>query len=98
MLALTLGLVFFLREISLATSHLRIGEPEPEHTPAPTLVETDTSSRGETALTWVLLAAVAAGALPARCGGGFPARAEEASVSCLVPETWREAMCRQSYS
>jgi hypothetical protein len=31
MLALTLGLVFFLREIALATSHLRIGEPEPEH-------------------------------------------------------------------
>ena len=33
MAALTLGLVCFLREISLATSHLRIGEPEPEHSP-----------------------------------------------------------------
>ena len=34
MAALTLGLVCFLREISLATSHLRIGEPEPEHSPS----------------------------------------------------------------
>jgi hypothetical protein len=33
MLALTLGLVCFLREIALATRHLRIGEPEPEHSP-----------------------------------------------------------------
>ena len=31
MLALTAGLICFLREITLATSHLRIGEPEPEH-------------------------------------------------------------------
>ncbi|MDE0854984.1 MAG: DUF2721 domain-containing protein [Nevskia sp.] len=34
MAALTLGLICFLREISLATRHLRIGEPEPEHSPA----------------------------------------------------------------
>ena len=33
MAALTLGLICFLREISLATRHLRIGEPEPEHSP-----------------------------------------------------------------
>ena len=33
MLLLTLGLMFFLREIYLSTRYLRIGEPEPEHSP-----------------------------------------------------------------
>ncbi len=33
MAALTSGLVCFLREIALATRHLRIGEPDPEHSP-----------------------------------------------------------------
>jgi hypothetical protein len=33
MLSLTLGLICFLREITTATAHLRIGEPEPEHSP-----------------------------------------------------------------
>jgi len=33
MLALTLGLLCFLREVHLATLYLRIGAPEPEHTP-----------------------------------------------------------------
>ncbi|MBL6751522.1 MAG: DUF2721 domain-containing protein [Nevskia sp.] len=33
MTALTVGLVCFLREVHLATLHLRIGAPEPENTP-----------------------------------------------------------------
>jgi hypothetical protein len=33
MLVLTLGLMFFLREIYLSTRYLRIGEPEPEQSP-----------------------------------------------------------------
>ena len=33
MLALTMGLICFLREIWKATMHLRIGEPEPENAP-----------------------------------------------------------------
>lgn len=38
MLALTLGLMFFLREIYLSTRYLRIGEPEPEQSPAAGIV------------------------------------------------------------
>lgn len=38
MVALTLGLMFFLREIYLSTRYLRIGEPEPEQSPAAELV------------------------------------------------------------
>jgi hypothetical protein len=34
MLSLTSGLLFFLREVHLATRYLRIGAPEPEHAPA----------------------------------------------------------------
>ncbi len=34
MVALTVGLLLFLREIHLATIHLRIGVPEPENAPA----------------------------------------------------------------
>ncbi len=33
MVTLTVGLIFFLREVHLATRHLRIGEPEPERSP-----------------------------------------------------------------
>ncbi len=41
MLALTAGLVCFLREIYLSTRYLRIGEPEPEqHVPASRIVAT----------------------------------------------------------
>ncbi len=47
MAALTLGLICFLREISLATRHLRIGEPEPEHSPpAGQSVNTDRNQPG----------------------------------------------------
>ncbi len=45
MAALTLGLVCFLREISLATRHLRIGEPEPEHSPTGQVVDTGPARR-----------------------------------------------------
>jgi hypothetical protein len=38
MLLLTSGLVFFLREIYLSTRYLRIGEPEPEQSPARPIV------------------------------------------------------------
>jgi len=47
MAALTLGLICFLREISLATRHLRIGEPEPEHSPpGGQAVDTDRNRQG----------------------------------------------------
>jgi hypothetical protein len=39
MIALTLGLVLFLREIYLSTRYLRIGEPEPEQSPASALLQ-----------------------------------------------------------
>ena len=45
MASLTLGLVCFLREISLATRHLRIGEPEPEHSPPAVQVVSTSSNR-----------------------------------------------------
>ena len=45
MLLLTLGLMFFLREIYLSTRYLRIGEPEPEHSPAAEIVRTEDADR-----------------------------------------------------
>jgi len=39
MLILTLGLMFFLREVYLSTRYLRIGEPEPEASPAAEIVK-----------------------------------------------------------
>jgi hypothetical protein len=38
MVMLTLGLLFFLREIYLSTRYLRIGEPEPEQSPQSEIV------------------------------------------------------------
>jgi hypothetical protein len=45
MLLLTLGLMFFLREIYLSTRYLRIGEAEPEHTLAAEIVTTEDADR-----------------------------------------------------
>jgi Protein of unknown function (DUF2721) len=45
MLLLTLGLMFFLREIYLSIRYLRIGEPEPEHSPAVEIVTTEDADR-----------------------------------------------------
>jgi hypothetical protein len=45
MLLLTLGLMFFLREIYLSTRYLRIGEPKSEHSPAAEIVTTADADR-----------------------------------------------------
>ncbi len=47
MLLLTVGLMFFLREIYLSTRYLRIGEPEPEHSPAAEIVTTEDADRAK---------------------------------------------------